>query len=151
MPLYSLECPECGDLAEYFQGVDDRFAEVECEKCGAVMTRATDRAYYADRVMIQGDTCAGSCNFSNYYDDGLDMHIESRDHRKRVMKEKGLSEYVPNPDMKAARKEARYILDHSPKGDKTALAAARKQSKDADSARKERVVGAAMDKMRDAT
>ncbi len=148
MPLYSLECHVCGDLDEYIIGVPNGTDPIPCEACGAELTRMGNRAYYADRVMIQGDTCAGSCNFSNYYDDALDMHIDSRDHRKRVMEEKGLTEYSPNPEMKAARTEARYILDNSPKGDKTALDAARQQSRDVDGKRKERVIGAAMDKAR---
>jgi hypothetical protein len=148
MPLYSLECPRCGDLDEHFLGINDAQVEVPCDHCGWAMTRAADRAYYADPIAIQGDTCAGCENFSNYYDDALEVVIESRDHRKRIMEERKLTEYEPTAEGKAARKEARYITDNAPPGDKKALAAARQQSRDMDGKRKKRVIKAATEKAR---
>jgi len=146
MPFYDINCPHCDETDEYRMEPFDK--TVECSACGEEMNRKENQDYSDTRIGIIGDTCAGCCDFSNYFDDALDMQIDSRDHRKRVMKEKGLTEYVPNPDMAAARKESRYILDHSPKNDKAALVAAKDQSKVADKKRKERVINAAMERTR---
>ena len=146
MPLYDLNCPHCDETDEYLLGAHEGHVTVECYTCAGPMTRKVNQDYSEKRIAISGDTCSGSCNYSNYYDDALDMHIDSRDHRKEVMKQKGLTEYAPDPAMASARKEARYIIDNSPKGDKVALDAARQQSRDQDSKRKERVISAAMDK-----
>ena len=148
MPLYSLECDRCGVLDEHLQGSDDTHTAVECENCGHQMTRFKNRAYYADPIAIQGDTCAGSENFSNYYDDALDMHITSRDHRKRVMKERRLTEYEPTSEGKAARAESAYIRKNAAPNDTKALEAARQQSRDMDGKRKKRVIKAATEKAR---
>jgi len=148
MPLYTLECPECGVLGQHFMEMKDKYLWVHCDKCGEAMNRDENRAYYADVPQIRGDTCAGSCDMSNYFDDGLDTWVESRDHRSRIMAERGLTDYEPLSDMKKARTEGRYIMDHAPKGDKEALTAARKQSKDVDAVRKKRIIGAAVEKAR---
>jgi hypothetical protein len=148
MPLYSLECPRCGDLDEHFMGANDALVEVPCDHCGWMMSRAKDRAYYADIPAIRGDTCAGCDNMSNYYDDGLDTFITSRDHRKRIMEERKLTDYEPTSEGKAARKESAYIRANAPKDDPKALEAARQQSRDMDGKRKKRVIKTAMDKAR---
>ena len=148
MPFFDLSCPRCELTSEHMMGPHDENLNIPCPKCQYIMTRRVHQDYRGKRIQIHGDTCAGACDMSNYYDDALDMHIKSRDHRKEVMKEKGLVDYAAEPDMAAARKEGRYILNNAPKGDKTALHAARKQSRDVDSARKDRIIGAAVDKAR---
>jgi hypothetical protein len=120
--------------------MDDGEVLVGCEKCSGLMSRAKDRHYASDKIMIHGDTCSGSCNFSNYFDEGLDTYVSSRDHRKEIMKERKLTEYEPNPEALAARKEARYILDNAPKNDATARKAAKAQSKAVHEKRTKRVV-----------
>jgi len=148
MPLYSLECKECGDLDEHLQGSQDSNLIVLCDMCGAEMTRLGNRAYYADPINIQGDTCAGSENYSNYFDDGLDTFVKSRDHRKQIMKDRGLTEYEPTSEGKAARKESAYIRKNAAPNDTKALEAARQQSRDMDGKRKKRVIKAATEKAR---
>jgi len=148
MPLYSLECDRCHVLDEHLQEPNDTHLPVECENCGWEMTRFKNRAYYADPIAIQGDTCAGSENYSNYFDDGLDTFVTSRDHRKKIMKERGLTDYQPTAEGAAARAESAYIRKNAPKGDLKALEAARQQSRDLDGKRKKRVIKAATEKAR---
>lgn len=147
MPLYDLCCPLCGKINEVAMGVDDQEVVYNCESCDAEITRCANQYYANKRIAISGDTCANSVDYSGW-DDGLDTYVRSRDHRKQIMAERGLTEYVPDPTMKKARDEARYIRDHAPKGDKAALHAARQQSRDADKKRKERTIKAAFQKAR---
>lgn len=146
MPLYSLFCDECETGSEHFMGMDDNSLLVKCPSCAASLTRSLNRNYAAERIMIKGDTCSGSCDFSNYFDDGLDTYITSRSHRKRVMDERGLTEYEPTSEGKAARAESKYIRAHAPLGDTEALHAARQKSRDMDAARKKRLITEKLEK-----
>lgn len=147
MPLYSIQCPKCYDTDEHFMGINDEALRVSCTHCGAYMTRADNRNYAADNIGISGDTCAGSENYSGF-DDGLDMEIRSRTHRKQVMAERELTEYVPDTEAKAARTEARYILDNSPAGDVKAYKAAKDQTVAFHKKRTERIVDKKIAKFR---
>jgi len=148
MPLYSLECPQCRQVSEHLMGMDDNRTLIKCTYCAGPMNRNEHRAYYADPVMIIGDTCSGGCNFSGYYDEGLGAYVSSRTHRKNLMAAKGLTEYVPDPMMSAARKEAKYIRANAPENDPAAMHAAKDQSKVAHDKRTERVIDAALAKAR---
>lgn len=147
MPLYSIQCPKCHDTDDHFQGINDTNVSVSCIHCGAYMTRRDNRNYAADNISISGDTCSESTDYSGF-DDGLDMHIRSRTHRKQVMKERELTEYVPSSEGIAARTEARYILSNSPKGDKSALKAAKAQSVAVHHKRTKRVIDTKIAKAR---
>ena len=149
MPIYTLIC-KCGLEDEVLQEPYDSDVEVLCDACGEIMTRRNNRAYYRDVPDIQGDTVAGGCNYSNYYDEGLEAFITSKEHRAKVMKEKGLSEYSPDPMVKHHFDEAKYIRQHAPKGDRTAAAAARAEVKQADQKRKRNAIKKAIASKRSA-
>lgn len=148
MPLYDLNCPHCHETEEYVMEPSDSDTLVECVLCSGVMTRRVNQDYSNKQIAIQGDTCAGSENFGNYFDEGLDTFITSRDHRKRIMKERKLTDYEPTSEGKAARAESAYIRKNAAPNDRKALEAARQQSRDMDGKRKKRVIKEASDKAR---
>ena len=145
MPLYSLQCPECREIAEHFMGMDDNSLLVKCPSCGHGLTRELNRHYMSDIPQIQGDTVAGGCNYSGYWDDGLDCYVKSKKHRANEMKKQGLSEYSPDPVMKAHRDEQRYIRNNSKPGDAQAVRAINKEKKAAQTKRREAAVDRAFD------
>ena len=146
MPLYSLQCPDCLLVSEHFMGMDDNDAMVKCPGCEHGMTRERHRHYMSDIPQIQGDTVAGGCNYSNYYDEGLDCYITSKRHRADEMKRQGVVEYAPDPDMKKHRDEQRYIRQNSVRGDADAAKAIRKEVKAAKDKRIKKSVDRAFDK-----
>ena len=148
MAFYDLRCPHCHETEEYMMSAGEGDLIVECASCGGAMTRRENQDYSNKCVAISGDTCAGSENYSNYFDEGLDTFVKSRDHRKQIMKERKLTEYEPTSEGKAARRESSYILKNSKPGDKKALEAARQQSRDMDGKRKKRVIKEASEKAR---
>jgi hypothetical protein len=135
-------------LDEYLQGLKDAETMVDCENCGHGLKRSTDRAYYAERIAIRGDTCAGCDDQSNYYDDGLGEFVKSRTHRKDIMKRKGLTEYAPDPKVQRHLDEQTYIMKSIDKTDPSAVNAARSEGKKADKVRKTRAVADAIKKGR---
>jgi len=124
-------------------GMDDVYKIVQCEACGGDMSRRQNRLF--DVPQIAGDTVAGGCNFS-YFDENLDTQITSRQHRKDVMKQKGLTEYNPDPEMKAHRTEARYIRERSQPNDPVAKAAIQNEYKTATDKRRNKLVRKSLDK-----
>ena len=79
MPIYEYRCRGCGETTDAFRSVEDRDNAPACDHCGGV----TRKIISLNKV--HGD-------FSPYYDDNLETHIQSKQHRKKVMKEKGVSE-----------------------------------------------------------
>ena len=105
MPIYTLECPNCCLRSEHILGMNDSLDNlIECPMCGEDMTRRNDRIY--DVPLIQGDTVAGGSNYAGYYDEGMNEYVKSKAHRAELMKQKGLVEYSPDPEMKKHRDEA---------------------------------------------
>jgi len=76
--LYSYECPSCQLQKDEFRSVAKRNDSPVCD-CGVKMKK-----------IIAGYRVIG--DFSPYYDENLETHIKSKQHRKQVMKEKGVSE-----------------------------------------------------------
>jgi len=144
MPFYTLECPNCCLRSEHNLGMNDSLDNlIECPMCGDNMTRRHDRIY--DVPQIQGDTVAGG--YERYgYDEGLDAVVKNKQHRKDLMEQKGLTEYVPDPEMKKHRDEARYIRGRSSKSDPDAQAAIKKEYKTALDKRRNRNIRASLDK-----
>lgn len=139
MPIYCGECGSCGKVSEFLFGANDP-RTCHCPECGDKFELEGHRRWDMERVNISGDTCAGSVNYSGYYDEGLGEYVLSRSHRKLLMDEKGLTEYSPDPEMKKHRDEARYIREHARPGDPSAAAAARKEYKTAADKRTRRLV-----------
>jgi putative FmdB family regulatory protein len=81
MPTWDYICENCGDQTEItksVQGIDD----IEyCEKCGSGLTR-----------QFSFSATTPTSWFRPGFDDGLDKYVESKDHRKRLMKEMKLEE-----------------------------------------------------------
>jgi putative FmdB family regulatory protein len=78
MPLYTYTCDRCGKEADEFRSVAERNAPLDCS-CGAPMKK-----------IIAGSRVIG--DLQPYYDDNLESFVKSRQHRREVMREKGVSE-----------------------------------------------------------
>ena len=79
MPIYEYRCQTCEEITEGFNSVADRDNAPPCDSCGKE-TRKIISLY-----RVHGD-------FEEYYDDNLETHIKSKQHRKKVMKEKDVVE-----------------------------------------------------------
>ena len=139
MPNYVGECGSCGKIGEFYFGSGDR-KRCHCPSCGDTFDLDGNRRYDLEGLQIAGDTVAGGANLSGYYDEGLGEYVMGRKHRRRLMDEKGLQEYSPDPEMKKHRDEARYIRENAPAGDPSAAAAARKEYKTAADKRTKRLI-----------
>lgn len=78
MPLYEYRCQTCKELTEAFRSVAERDNTPKCS-CGGE-TKKIISAY-----RTHGD-------LTPYYDDNLETFIHSKQHRRQVMKEQGVSE-----------------------------------------------------------
>jgi len=132
--LYDLQC-ECGEVTEFMMLMDDTDKVVQCDACEGDMTRRKNRLY--DVPQIAGDTVSGGCSYQ-YYDENLGQQITGKQHRKDVMKQRGLTEYSPDPQMKKHRVEARYIANQANGSDPEAKAAIRREYKTASDTRRNR-------------
>ena len=77
MPIYSFQCPACGETLDDSRSVDDRRRSVPC-KCGGIHQRIPE--------MFHVDT------FEPYYDEGLGADVGSRMERRVLMKQLGVIE-----------------------------------------------------------
>ena len=85
MPIYDVECPQCGELTDIWAKIDE--INVKCPMCG----KGTERLMSPTRII---------CDLSPYFDENLadarkapqGSYVESRQDRKRKMKELGLVE-----------------------------------------------------------
>lgn len=77
--IYVYECPDCGGTKEEFRKVEERNNPVNCDLCGIAMQR-----------VIGGHSVVGDVD--PYWDDNLECGIKSKQHRKQVMREKGVYE-----------------------------------------------------------
>ena len=81
MICYEYRCQneDCKEITEAHRSVEDRDNAPECSQCG----NFTRKIISIQRVHP---------DFEPYYDDNLETGIQSKQHRKKVMKEKGVSE-----------------------------------------------------------
>jgi putative FmdB family regulatory protein len=85
MPIYDVNCPNCGEVGDIWAKVTEIYAL--CPNCGA----KTERLISATRII---------CDIEPYWDENLSHHaksphgcyVQSRQDRKRKMKELGLAE-----------------------------------------------------------
>lgn len=145
MPVYDLWCESCHGESEHIMGMQEHPNDLKCPHCGHGLRRE-NQAYYRKTVQISGDTCAGSVDYSNYYDESLGGAVRSRTHRRDLMKRKGLEDYAPSTEAAEMHKESRYIGRHAPRGDREALKARKELGRKFDRKRKERVIDEAFDK-----
>lgn len=139
MPTFVLECGTCGAIDDFHFGANDP-RRATCHQCGSVFMADGNRRYDLEGINISGDTCAGGCNFAGYYDEGMGEYVTSRSHRKELMRQKGLEEYSPDPELKKHRDEAKYIRSQANPGDTEALAASRRELKTAADKRRNRAL-----------
>ena len=76
--LYSYQCSGCGAIREEFRSVAARNDPLTCS-CGQPMAK-----------MLGGHRVIG--DMKPYYDENLQAYVKSRQHRKQLMKEQGVSE-----------------------------------------------------------
>lgn len=79
MPQYSYECVTCGESKDEYRRVDERNNAPDCNLCGTAMIKTI--SMYAVVPDLEP-----------YYDEHLQTAIRSKQHRKRVMSEQGVSE-----------------------------------------------------------
>ena len=81
MLLYEYRCrnEDCREITEAYRSVKDRNNTPECSECGG----PTRKIISIQRVHP---------DFEPYYDDNLETDIQSKQHRRKVMKEQGVTE-----------------------------------------------------------
>jgi len=81
MPIYEYRCQSnnCKEITEAHRSVEKRDDAPECSQCG----KETRKIISIQRV---------HSDFVPYYDDNLETGIQSKQHRKKVMAEKGVTE-----------------------------------------------------------
>jgi len=77
--LYEYRCQTCREITEAHRSVAERDDAPECSQCG----KHTRKIISVQRV---------HADFAPYYDENLETGIQSKQHRKKVMKEKGVVE-----------------------------------------------------------
>lgn len=143
MPIYCFCCPQCGTLREVFRPMSQYDLPLSCE-CGISMNR------YFTPPMIAGDTVAGGCDY-NYYDVALGTQVHGKQHREQIMRERGLTEYVPDPTFAPERDEMHYIQKHmgDPKSDPDARRALDNVGRRMDKKRRKQAVSRNFDGLAD--
>ena len=79
MPIYEYECKPCDKLTDAYRSVADRNDTPLCEHCAG----PTKKIISYNRV---------HADFAPYYDDNLEAHVKSKQHRQKIMREKGVTE-----------------------------------------------------------
>jgi len=79
--IYTYRCLDCKEITEATRSVADRNNLPECEHCGGVTKKII--APYT----VHPD-------FEPYYDDNLETYVQSKQHRKKVMKERDVVELI---------------------------------------------------------
>lgn len=93
MFTYEYRCVNCKEITDAMRSVDDRDNCPTCD-CGG-KTKKIISSY-----TVHGD-------MAPYYDENLGCHITGKQHRARVMKEQGVSEYFGQGWHTSARKNRR--------------------------------------------
>lgn len=108
MPTAEYHCKACGARYEYVFAVQEwPYPEAcECAKCGAVATR-----YFSTPPAMSPDP-----HWSGYYDQQLGRYINSREEKRRLLKEKGLEE-VSNREFQRGFEAATDKEDVIPEND----------------------------------
>jgi putative FmdB family regulatory protein len=76
--LYTYQCKDCGEEQDAHRSVENRMECPPC-RCGG----STEKIISAYRVV--GD-------MAPYYDENLETYVKGKQHRQKVMREKGVSE-----------------------------------------------------------
>ena len=79
MPIYEYRCRDCQKITDAYRSVVNMWEAPDCQ-CGGKTRKIITR-----RFSVHSD-------LTPYYDEHLETHIESKQHRKQVMAEQGVSE-----------------------------------------------------------
>ena len=82
MPRYDYRCIECGVIEELWRRMTDLEMAHRCIRCGGDMIR-----------LISAPNIR--CDIEPYVDENMGhepVHVESRQHKKQLLKERGLTE-----------------------------------------------------------
>ena len=79
MILYEYRCRECSEVTEALREVNNRNDAPTCKHCNG----RTKKIISSQNV---------HSDFDPYYDDNLESYVKSKQHRKKLMREKGVSE-----------------------------------------------------------
>lgn len=82
MPTYTARCKTCEHIQDYYEKISNHDQTPPCEKCG--------------RAMEQIVSLSAVQTFEPYWDPhigtGKPVYVESKKHKKRLLKENGLRE-----------------------------------------------------------
>lgn len=78
MPLYSYLCSACDKEKDEYRSVSQRNRCPKCDACDKPMVKIITG--YA----VHGDV--------DYYDENLEIRVKSKQHRKQLMRERGVTE-----------------------------------------------------------
>ena len=79
MILYQYRCELCNELTDASREIEERNDCPKCEHCGGKTRKIISRY-------------AAHSDLAPYYDDNLQSYVKSKQHRKSVMREQGVSE-----------------------------------------------------------
>lgn len=104
MPLYEFKCPSCAKRSETIRSYEKRDDVFDCSACHFPMIRLPPMM--AKMASRWGDSTW------NRFDRGLGVKLESREHREKIMKQRGLVEVSEADIRKAEDKEMNDAADH---------------------------------------
>ena len=88
--LFDYKCPKCKLVEERLSEIKDDAIEIQfCNECKKQM----------DRMPSMFKINMGPVPIGGHFDENLDCYIESNSHRKRVMREQGVTEIGATPKL----------------------------------------------------
>jgi putative FmdB family regulatory protein len=89
MPLYTYRCQRCDITLEQYRKIEDRLRDFRCPQCGK----------YVEFILDFSKRQGPSYPYVDEYMDHKPVTIESRSHRLRELKKRGLQETGVRPGM----------------------------------------------------
>ena len=87
MPVYEFQCQECGRTRDVHRAIKNRSERVLCDIC-----QTNGVSVIMRRIVSRPNVI---CDIEPYMDDNMGetpVHVESRQHKARLLKERGLAE-----------------------------------------------------------
>jgi putative FmdB family regulatory protein len=100
MPLYEYSCA-CGRRLERLRPIDKRSTPVDCP-CGL-------QAKHVPSMPARTAFSWGDTKWDGFYDRGLNVTLRDKNHRKAVMKQRGLRELQPG---EVEAEQSRVLREH---------------------------------------
>ena len=97
MPIYDYQCPDCGTIEDVWAGIEEN--NLNCPLCQEIMVR-----------LISAPNVIGDMQpYVDYNMSHEGVPINSRQHHKRELKDRGLVEYEPFGPKKKFYQKQRWI------------------------------------------